>query len=344
MKKTMVFSLIIIFTITLSGCSLPKFFNSSDSNIHGNYVSGSYEDNYVWGGAISLAWNDLNENILHEKLKLNSKDKEVLNMVEKFNNSPFSKKDLDDESFYIKSGYGQETIDLINKESKEKFPSKSFGDLDSNLGPKDIIAFAYFLKEVEYLTQFSEKDVSFNKDKVKGFHADGSGERGNIEILKYWNDNKFIISLRLKDNNDELIIAKGFNMDNPENIVTEMNKHNSTSELSYGDKFEMPKLHFEYEREYSDLIGKFLSNDNFTDYFIASMQQKIKFDMDHKGARVEDLLSLTSTFSSVPPEEENPKLLILDKPFWIVMKRTDSDNPYFILGVNNTNVMDKVEN
>jgi hypothetical protein len=37
---------------------------------------------------------------------------------------------------------------------------------------------------------------------------------------------------------------------------------------------------------------------------------------------------------------ENPKSLILDKPYWVVMKRTDSQNPYFILGVNNTALME----
>ena len=39
-------------------------------------------------------------------------------------------KDLDEKSYYVKSGYGQETVDAINKESKLKFPAKSFSDLD----------------------------------------------------------------------------------------------------------------------------------------------------------------------------------------------------------------------
>jgi hypothetical protein len=37
--------------------------------------------------------------------------------------------------------------------------------------------------------------------------------------------------------------------------------------------------------------------------------------------------------------EEKVKKFILNKPYWIVMKRIDSQNPYFVLGVNNTELM-----
>ncbi len=107
---------------------------------------------------MNLAWNELNENILHEKLQLNTSDKTALEMVEKLNNAPFSKNDLDEKSYYIKSGYGQKTIDEINRESKKKLPSKSFSDLNIKLTSKDIISYAYFLKEIEYKSMFKEKN------------------------------------------------------------------------------------------------------------------------------------------------------------------------------------------
>jgi hypothetical protein len=39
---------------------------------------------------------------------------------------------------------------------------------------------------------------------------------------------------------------------------------------------------------------------------------------------------------------QEPKNLILDKPFWVIMKQSDSENPYFLLGVNNENLMTKI--
>jgi hypothetical protein len=69
------------------------------------------------------------------------------------------------------------------------------------------------------------------------------------------------------------------------------------------------------------------------------MFENIKFDMDEKGARVENEAVIVMT-KSVMMEPEKPKNFILNEPYWVVMKRTDSENPYFILGVNNTELME----
>jgi hypothetical protein len=337
MKKIILLISTLIFAITLSGCS------SSDSkSFYDNYIGGSYQDNYIWGGAMNLAWNDLKDNVLGEKAVLKSTDKEVIEMVRKLNESPFSKSDLDSESYYVKSGYGQDTVKKINKESREKFPSKSFSDLSLVLRPIDFIVYAYFLKEVEYLIPFSEDDVSFLKDRVKGFYASGKEEKDNIRILKYWNDDKFIISLRLKEKNDEIILAKGFDMESPRDALAEVSKHKKTTKLEPIDEFRMPSLNLSYDREYKALIGQSFANAKFSDYSISKMVEKINFKMDYKGARIENEATIGAAGASMPDKDEpKPKLFYLNKPFWVIMKRTDSNNPFFLLGVNNINVMEK---
>jgi hypothetical protein len=66
---------------------------------------------------MNLAWKELDENILHENLTLNTDDKVALEIVEKFNSEAFKKTDLDERSYYVRSGCGQRTVDLINEES-----------------------------------------------------------------------------------------------------------------------------------------------------------------------------------------------------------------------------------
>jgi hypothetical protein len=348
MKKKL---LLIPFIATLSlliGCTnkqtpiQPNIAQNTKTNIVGNYLGSEYKGNYIWGGAMNLAWNELNENILHEKLKLKTDDKIALDMVEKFNNPIFTKNDLDDKSYYVKSGYGQNTVDVINKETKKKFPSKSFGDLKMDLSPTDIISYAYFLKEVEYKAVFEKKEVSFNGQKVKGFYAKEKDQRDNVKIIKYENDDKFIVSLQLKDESDQLILAKGYDMANPQNIVDEINQDNKGDLTIIGesDCFEAPKLHLDYHRDYVELIGKYLANKGFEGYFIAQMFENIKFDMDEKGARVENEGVIVMAKSAMM-EPEKPKNFILNKPYWVVMQRKNSSNPYFILGVNNTELMEK---
>lgn len=311
------------------------------SNIAGNYLGSDYKGNYVWGGAMNLAWTELAENITKEDIQLNTQDKIALEMVSKLNNTPFSKSDLDEQSYYVKSGYGQSTVDEINRESKKKFPSKSFSDLEMNLAPTDIISYAYFLKEVEYETKFEKDIVSFNGQKVKGFIADNEAQRENVKIIKYENDDKFIIKLQLKDKSDELILAKGFDMKNPQDVVNEINQNNKQylSTIGESDRFKAPKLHLDHHRDYVELIGKYLANKGFETYFIAQMFENIKFDMDEKGARVENE-AVIIMMESARMEPEKPKYFILDKPYWVVMKRTNSQNPYFILGINNVELME----
>jgi len=324
---------ILLVLVFLSGLS-----RASDMD---DYLGSECKGNYVWGGAMNLAWDELNDNILHEKLRLSTDDQRALEMVDIFNRSPFTKNDLDEKSYYVKSGFGQITVDIINKESRQKFPSKSFKDLNEKIGPTGIISYAYFLKVVEYWTKFEEKNVIFEHKQVKGFYADGINQHRNVRVLKYWDDDRFIVSLKLKADGDELFIAKGFDANKPQEIVHEISKYNSAilPSISSSDLFEMPKLHLQHHRDYIELTDKLLANNGFTQYSIFRMYENIKFDMDHRGARVENEAVITSRGAGGKPQIT--RRFIMDKPFWVVMKRKDSQHPYFLLGVKNTELMEK---
>ncbi len=298
-----------------------------------DYLGSRLKGNYVWGGAMNLAWHEMTENVLHSKLELDTGDKAALKMADKFNRSPFSKTDLDEESYFVKSGFGQGTLDIINKESRLKFPGKSLGDIDAKLGPKDFISYAYFLKQVEYLTQFKEKRVKFGKQIIQGFYASNWSQRENVEVREYSDDNRFIIGLRLKDNGDELLLAKGFDMGNPEAVLSRIAQYGRDDDLptmGVSNRFEMPKLHLQHRREYNELINKPFSNKGFEGYAIAMMFENIKFDMDQKGARVENEAVIGGK-GGRPEAPVKVRRFILDKPFWVVMKERKARIPTFCL-------------
>lgn len=309
-----------------------------------NYITtGSYhKGNFVYGGAMQLAINDLNENILHEKLqlKLDDSDTDTKRILNIFNKSEFTKDDLDDKSYYVKSGYGQKTIDLINREWKQKFRDKSFSDLSTQLDPTDIISFAYFLKEIEYKTPFDKDEMRFLGIYVESFRAKSNEQKENVEIVEYKDDDNFIVSLKLKDNSDEIFLVKGYSQNDPNLVIKKIIKGNKTKEImAKNDTFAAPMINLDFTRAYKGFINKSLTNKKFIEYFITDMYEKIKFDMDEKGARVENMAGMMMNMSAFPGEVVKYKNLILDKPYWIIMKRRDSNNPYFVLMVNNTNIM-----
>lgn len=303
------------------------------------YLGSEFEDNYVYAGAMNLAWNELADNIIHEKIGLNAQEDEALALIKKLNNAPFTTKDLDEESYYIKSGYGPDTVKTINTEVKTKFPDKSFPDLAIQLAPLDIISYAYLLKKVQYVTPFEIQDYSFEGTPVKGFTALGADQKANVKILKYWNDDMFILSLALQDDSDELFLAKGFPDPTPDKLVDEINALAGTQpqEMGEGDWFRAPFLKLDYAHDFKPLMGKQFLNKGFEDYVIGAMQENIKFEMDNTGARVEAEAFIVLQRAM----DKKIKKLVLDKPFWVVMKRKNSLNPYFILGIRNTNFMEK---
>ena len=342
--------LILITTLTFSACCHHKTKPTTLETENLNYAGSKLHDNYIWGGAINLAWNELIDNFTGEPIKLATNNEATLKTLQCLNNPVFTKADIDEASYYVKSGYGQKTVDLINQECKAKFPDKSIADLQLKLADKDIISYAYFLKQIEYETTFKKQDVGFLNHKVKGFTSDPECYT-NVYIVNYENDDKFLLALKLKDNQDQIFLAKGFAMDKPDEVLKMLKTKAPANEkadfipgtvMNRKDVFQAPVLHLNYERQYEEMLNKKIKNKKLTGYQIALMQEIIKFDMDEKGARVENE-AVIGMITSANPNAYKPKNLIMDKPYWVIMKRANSNNPYFILGVGDTELMNASE-
>ncbi len=312
-----------------------------------------YKGNYVWGIAMNLAWNDLIDNIIKEKIILsstpnNKKLQNALKIAKLFNEGKYTKNDLDEKSYYIKSGYGQKTVDEINIESKAKFPQKSFEKLRIVLGDKDIIAYAYFFKELKYAAAFLEEDVKFKNEWVKGFISDDGEQNEYIKEIEYINDNKFIISLDLEDPEDQLILATGYNMKTPDEVLSIVNNTDHFRSINPIDTFYAPNISLDLYSSYDDMIGQKIANKKFDLYEIGIMYEKIKFDMDNKGVKVENEAVIGIMLTMGIPDREKyvmpkPRHFHLDQPYWIILKMKNSSNPYFVLGVYNSELMSKAK-
>ena len=84
--------------------------------IHRDYYFAEHEGNYIWAAAMTLAWKEMISEIVHEDLTSDIQNKEVQHFISLYNKAEFSKKDLDEASYYIKCGFGQHTLDTINRE------------------------------------------------------------------------------------------------------------------------------------------------------------------------------------------------------------------------------------
>lgn len=308
-------------------------------NAYQHYTGSIIDGNYLWTGAMNLCWTELCETVIKAPLALRTSDTAALLTTDHLNHPVITRNDLEASSYYVKSGFGPGTVETINHECRKKFPQKSFADIQVDLAPEDIISYAYFFKKVQYEIPFTRKTVQFDSIAVKGFEAIDK-QKGTVEVLQYDHNDRFIIRLRLQEKNDELILAKGYAMDQPAEVLQSLDRlagHKPES-LGEADRFQMPLLQLDVRRDYDEMTGQPLDNAGFKDYRIGLMFENIAFALDETGAKVESQAVITVERSAFHPGKQI-RYFYLDKPFWVIMKQKDTARPYFLLGVNRTTIM-----
>ncbi|WP_321424620.1 hypothetical protein [uncultured Bacteroides sp.] len=197
----------------------------------------------------------------------------------------------------------------------------------------------------------------FKNEKVYcfGIYGSDSCQSKIVEILYYKNDNEFLISLIPKDHAHEIILLKTndrFNsmakiLSKIENYINLGNYEVRTRKAEWkytfneDDNIIIPKIKFNIETNYPTLEGK-LFKSNQQSYLIKEAMQRTAFTLDEYGAQIESESEIT-TLSAMEEEKEKPqpKHLIFNKPFFIMLKKTHSKNPYFAMWVANSELMIK---
>lgn len=236
---------------------------------------------------------------------------------------------------------------------------KVSGEIEGNL----IKASAEFNKSLPFqfkLQSFKNK-LTFDGQKVSSFGIygyDGYEQLKIVKIIYYKNDNNFIIKLIPKDYEHEIILFKTDQIFNSiADMKTEIEKLTEIGIIEkknekinwkyyYGlvDEVIIPKFNFNIETNYKSLEGNYFKS-NKLNFQIAHAWQRTAFVLDEIGAEIESESEMAVEASEEAFEEEyekpKPKKMIFDKPFLILLKRTDIKNPYFGLWITNTELMIK---
>lgn len=204
------------------------------------------------------------------------------------------------------------------------------------------------------LTSFTN-ELTFANKKVASFGQVGYdyNTSGIIQILYYKDDSNFILKLSPKNKEHEVILIKSSNTyKNITKILSVITKNielgkkeKQSSEtrwryyLNAEDEVIIPKLQFNIENNYASLEGKNLKAGN-RDYLIETAYQRTAFILDESGAEIESEAEV-AVAAAAASEETKPQLkkMRFDKPFFLILKRTDSNYPYLGLWVNNTELM-----
>lgn len=253
-------------------------------------------------------------------------------------------------------------LKLLNNSTSFKNVLKSneykvSGEVDGDL----ITAIAEFNKSLPFelkLQSFKNK-LTFDGQNVSSFGVNGYDSYEQLKIVKiiyYKNDNNFIIKLLPREKEHEIILFKtdqSFNsiaeMTSEIEKLTEIGKTEKKNEkinwkyyYSSEDEVIIPKLNFNIETNYSTLEGNRFSSDK-QNFKIERVWQRTAFILDESGAKIESEAEIEVVTEEVEDEYDKPKpkKMVFDKPFLILLKRTDAKNPYFGLWTTNTELMTK---
>ena len=81
----------------------------------------------------------------------------------------------------------------------------------------------------------------------------------------------------------------------------------------------MPIVDIEFQHDVKELLKKHLANENFQEYYFAEIYQIIKLKIDETGVTVENQ-GVIKMLRSAPMHMTPPKQIIVDGPFWLVMR------------------------
>lgn len=220
-----------------------------------------------------------------------------------------------------------------------------------------ISAKAYFHKMLPFPHSLErlEEPIVFNSTKVQAFgmeYYDFSAVEFT-SILYYKNDDHFVLKFSPENEHHEIILIKG--LDSVSTLadalrkmhgLIESGKQEKKSEdelwkymILQHDEFSIPVMQFNISTRYKAIEEQRFQAEG-EDYTVRLAYQRTGFILNENGAVVESESYAGAAAAESDSEKiPHPKKMIFDKPFYIVIKRIDQANPYFVMKVDNTELM-----
>jgi hypothetical protein len=203
-----------------------------------------------------------------------------------------------------------------------------------------LIAFACLLKDLSFPVPFQDIDpLSFGGKQVSAFGFkpyDAPVFRSQVSVLSYVSYDNFVIRLTLKDDGDQLILAKippGKTLQSTIGSAMSLTKTDVDWGLRDDDVLAIPKIDFELAANFAQLQGRLTSGVG-----IDKIKEDILFKLNQNGAELKAFTTINATLGEAYPAAEHLDL-IFDQPFLVLLKRASSPRPYFSMWVGNPTLL-----
>jgi len=318
--------------------------------------------NIIWCSSFQLAWNQMKIDVIGEPIQVVEAE-ELANLL---NSAEQSTADLESRSFYTAAGRVKEgIINKIQKDMAIKFPSHSVPDFsDIAAYPKGLLAYSYLTANVPFKYPYRQvRDKFIFTDSqgidtnVGAFGAWGLLQRyekmrEQAEILYFIEDyNESDRGLQMKEfaidlckNSKPYQVVAAFiepkdslaqSLDYISNKIVDFQKNSrykNMTVLNDVDVLIVPEMFWEIDHRFEELIGKIVSNAD-PPMPIVEAKQSIKFKLDRYGAMLESEAKFAVAAI--------PRYFKFNRPFLVYMKKRDCEQPFFVMWVDNAELLNK---
>ena len=322
--------------------------NQSDQTVVYPFVQAPIlkDQSSLYCASFEIAWNKIRDDIINQPIKL----EQTVAWVEYLNDAP-KNTSIGEKYITALAGFGKDNISSrITNELKRKFDMAI--DLNYTLNSTDILSFAYLKKNIEFYSplaeDFGREKLIFNGSDTVDFFGLKHGwanptYKSNLRIHDYLNENDFIFQIGTKSGLDEVYFAKiqpeSTLIKTYEKVISRVGKNNL--ELLGGqEQVRIPYVKLNLTKEFEKVRNAKLANTDFQTYFIGHAVQIIDFDLNETGILLE---SMADIYMLEAMSETEPRKLIFDRPFLIILKEKKADLPYFLMWVDNAEFMRKTK-
>ena len=338
MNKTLrIFIIVILVGALLSGVVYAGtvIYNNYIKNNTNNNISlePSYQStidentiNNLWVGTLDLAWKELENQLKVDKINLRDGN---LPIVDDLNSSTFTESMLDPNDYnniVERTQTGGYKIDMsLNKKLQFLEAFDNFSDMRQwTFGDSD-----------EYIKYFGINNAS------------SENINKNVEILVFdRNDsnsaysNDFAIKLKTQEGDEIILYRTDENKNFDEyykDIQEKANKYTENKEFLNGDELRIPFVKVNGLIAYNELYRKEIKD---TSLYFDDVVQNVNFYLNEKGCNLSSQATLVTETIGVTT---TARFCYFNDQFIIFMKESFSDQPYFALKVDNTDILEKKE-
>jgi hypothetical protein len=304
----------------------------------------------IWCSSIQIAWNRLRGLVGNEPIKLRNAEA----VAGRLNEGSASEADLAPGSFYAAAGLVDDGIvEKIRKEMATAFPDRPPPDIEGL--PEGAVAYAYLRASVPYKFEFFDNpepmpfiDSAGRQTPVRAFGLRDSEKhiggpfRSQVSVL-FRQGREYALDLSKESEPNQVVLAKMARQDSLASMLATIHDRAAAtrpSELGSQSTLLVPNIDFRIDHHFQDLEGpdKEILNQALPGHQLLWVLQSIQFKLDRKGADLESGVDLRSLGDG---HDDDPNVFYFDGPFLIVLQKRGAKNPFFVMWVDNAELLCK---